>query len=195
MNCSSARTILLFLVALSACRREQPSPAQTSQPDTTGATLAVSATGDSAATFAWAFYDWYVRHGTRSDSAIVARAALFAPQLLAALKTDFDAQAKDSQEVVGLDWDPFLNTQDPCALYRVGSSTRRANRALVPVFGNCGDTARPHVVAELERNGPSWLFVDFRHTADSGSLLHDLVELSKGRNEGRTGAVRQAAPR
>ena len=187
---SPARCIVLFLLAVAACRREQQPPAQTSQPDTVGAVLAAASTGDSAATFAWAFYDWYVRHGTRSDSAIALRAALFDPKLLAALKADFEAQAKDSEEVVGLDWDPFLNTQDPCARYRVGSSARRGNRALVPVFGDCGDTVRPAVVAELERTGPSWLFVNFRHTADSGSLLHDLAELSKGRSGGRSGATR-----
>lgn len=181
-----SRGFLVLLLATPACgRNEQPSLPQEGRVDTAGAVLPGFAAGDTAAAFTRDFYDWYIRHGTRSDSAIVERAGVFAPELLAALKADFDAQAADSDEVVGLDWDPFLNTQDPCSTYRVGSSNHAKPRALVPVFGTCGDTAHPQVVAELEVRDQGWRFVNFRHASDTGSLLSDLAELQREREHGK----------
>jgi hypothetical protein len=44
----------------------------------------------------------------------------FESGLLAALKEDVAAQAAAKGEIVGLDFDPFLNTQDPAESYEVG---------------------------------------------------------------------------
>ena len=176
------RATQLTLLAALACHSgaQRSTSGRTAQVDSSGATL-VEATGtDSAARFAWAFYDWYVRLGAPFDS-IWGKRALFSPELFQALRADADAQAKDSEYIVGLDWDPFVNSQDPCPRYRIGPSAQHGTHSLVPVTGTCESDSQPDAVAELGRQGGGWVFVNFRHGADSGSLLSDLARLRRDR--------------
>jgi hypothetical protein len=50
---------------------------------------------------------------TAWNLAIKTKSSVFSPQLALALKEDSAAQAKAEGEIVGLDFDPFLNSQDP----------------------------------------------------------------------------------
>jgi len=145
----------------------------------------------SATQFVQSFYRWYVagtNKGSGWQDALRDSTALFAPALVTALRADEAAQrqAKPSDGIVGLDWDPFLAAQDICDsadAYAVGSARRRGQDVLVNVRGKCWqrkDTL-PDVVADVRRRGPSWVFVNFLHAADSSDLLKDLDDLRRER--------------
>jgi hypothetical protein len=59
------------------------------------------------------FYDWYVPRALKGDAvglALSSKASAFAPRLSKALKEDQAATAQSPGEIVGLDFDPFLDT-------------------------------------------------------------------------------------
>jgi len=145
----------------------------------------------SATRFVHSFYRWYVASaikGSGWQDALRDSTALFAPALVGALRADADAQrqAKPSDGIVGLDWDPFLAAQDNCDgadEYAVGGARRQRQAVLVNVRGKCWqrkDTL-PDVVAEVGRSGSSWVFVNFLHGADTSDLLTDLDNLRRER--------------
>jgi hypothetical protein len=78
------------------------------------------------------FYDWYVpkafgdHTGPAWDFALKYRKQAFSSELFRALQEDSDAQAK-ATDLVGLDFDPFLNSQDPCEQYEAGDSNQIGN--------------------------------------------------------------------
>jgi hypothetical protein len=129
--------------------------------------------------FVQQFYAWYVpralepRGGDASDLALKYKRQLFSAELFRALKDDSDAQAKVKGEIVGLDWDPFLNSQDPCSRYEVGSATRDwAGVYSVEVFGVCWGrrSDKPEVIAKVGREHGRIVFVNFSAGRD-GDLL------------------------
>ena len=81
---------------------------------------------DPARSFVQTFYGWYApmaAKATRGPAfalAIQRKPACFSPQLLQALADDAAAQAKVSDDVVGLDFDPFLYSQDPSKGFVLG---------------------------------------------------------------------------
>lgn len=140
----------------------------------------------SAADFTRSFYAWYVPKADKGMGAQLATgdsAYLLDSTLVAALRADAAAQAKDSEEVVGLDGDPFLNAQDFCQSYEVGAARRDSAHVLVEVFGVCDGKkhATPDVLAELAPRGSSWVFVDFRYPEAHSSLSRTLAELRDSR--------------
>lgn len=140
-----------------------------------------------AAGFVRAFYAWYLpAAGTGSglQRAMVDSSALFTPTLVQAIEADDEAQAKNPDEVVGLDGDPFLDAQDFCPAYEVGTARREAALVLVDVRGNCGGgtDSTPHVIAEVGRGGRGWVFTNFRYPRRNSDLLKDLAELKQERD-------------
>ncbi len=127
------------------------------------------ATSASAREFVQRFYRWYVpvalhdHRGASSDVALRDKKIDFGAELYRALKNDSDAQAKVAGEIVGLDFDPFLNTQDPCQRYELGKITKSGETYLVEVFGICSGkkNAQPDVVAEVRWADSRWQFVNF----------------------------------
>jgi hypothetical protein len=185
----AAALVCCLVVTAPGCRRDEPEklPAHsvTSVPDedTTLGTLITDSLAHSAARFTQQFYVWYRQRNDRMDRAITEGAAFFSPELLAALRADEAASAR-SQEVVGLDWDPFTASQDMCDPYTVGRTTRRGDTVLVAVKGMCRDMAPkpgPDVIAELRRAGASWVFVNFRYVSPVRNLLADLDTLRRER--------------
>ena len=174
------RRALAALVLLAACHRA-PAP-----PVTASTTLTFADTTlQSAAKFTQDFYDWYRQRNGRMDLAVKERAELFEPTLLAALKADFDAQAKDSGEIVGLDWDPFIGSQDSCDPYAAIGASRSGDTVSVLVKGMCKDAEQhsgPDLIAQVRRTATGWVFVDFRHADNKGSLRQDLAELKQERD-------------
>ena len=180
-----SRTCLAVLLLAVSCRRAEKPPQAVALPvDTSLGVAASDSEAVAAARFTQAFYDWYAAHNQNLDTAIAKKPTVFAPQLLEELRADLAASAKSPDEVVGLDWDPFTNTQDPCNPYSVGRVTRRADTLLIAVSGSC-DIAQPAVLAELRRSGSDWQFVDLRHVGEAGSLLGDLAKLREERKETR----------
>ncbi len=106
------------------------------------------------------------------------RATSLAPDLVRALKADSAAQARATEGVVGLDFDPFLNTQDPDDHYVVGQTTRQGKRSLVEVYSvRSGKRSnKPDVIAELEWQGGLWVFVNFYYP----NMRTDLLSVLKG---------------
>ena len=182
------RPLVAASVLVIACHREAPAgsernPGVRSQDSTLGAP-APDSSAQSAAHFVQAFYEWYKRTGDRYEVAVRDSAGFFDPVLLSAMRLDLVAQAGSPGAVSGLDWDPVLATQDPCDPYQVSGTTRRGDTILVAVNGMCADRppqVQPDVIAEVRRVGRRWVFVDFRHAEDLGSLRQDLKALREGR--------------
>lgn len=98
--------------------------------------------------FVQQFYDWYVakenaltkRNSQESalEVALREKGSSFSPELVKGLKEDLAASKKSSGEIVGLDFDPFLNAQDVAERYFVGKTTPKGDHYLVEVFGIWG---------------------------------------------------------
>ena len=173
-------TPLFAALALGACRPSadaSSTPASSSHPASTAAIAAAS-----AAAFVRAFYDAYTPRGRTSglaatDSLLRERPDLFEPSLLAALRRDAAARAAAVGEIDGLDFEPFLNSQDPCERYEVDpagvAAASAGGRVRVSVHAVCGGTRRPEagVTAEVAPAGRSWQFVNFYYGPPAGDLV------------------------
>ncbi|HZZ32135.1 MAG TPA: hypothetical protein VFE10_09095 [Phenylobacterium sp.] len=133
------------------------------------------------------FYDWYLRHisdrnGPGFEVALQDRPQAFSTQLTDALRADLRASARVRDEVVGLDFDPFLGSQDPDPKYQVGDVRRAGATWLAKVHGvrSGRRSTRPDVTAEVARGANGWLFVNF-HYPDGLDLLATLAELRRSR--------------
>ncbi|HVM42010.1 MAG TPA: hypothetical protein VMT77_00805 [Gemmatimonadales bacterium] len=195
----ACRAGCVALAALAACHRASPPAAsETTAATTTSAgrdtTLGVPApdsAAQAAAAFVQSFYGWYKQVGERYEDAVADSPGWFAPALVAAMRLDNAASRANPSEVVGLDWDPFLDTQDPCDPYQVTGTSRRGDTVLAAVNGMCNDRppqVEPDVIAEVRFVGRRWVFVDFRHVGNPGSLVQDLRILAASRDSDTTRA-------
>lgn len=143
----------------------------------------------SAQAFVQKFYDWYLQEGKREQamdplvSALKEKPELFDAPLAKALNEDLAASAKSPDEVVGLDFDPFLNAQDTCDPYTTGKVSRDGDSYQVQVFGHgCSDQkpGQSDVTAVVKEKRGSWMFVNFLYPGN-GDLLTVLQALKKER--------------
>jgi len=140
---------------------------------------------ESAHLFVQRFYDWYVplakgeAKEPASSVAIRERGIFFSKGLLALLKEDAAAEAKADGYVVGLDFDPFLNTQDPSDRYDIGGISPNGDSCLVSIFGTrYGErSTQPDVVADISYRNARWVFVDFQYPDKGVDLLQILGAL------------------
>ncbi len=147
--------------------------------------LARDSVAQDAAAFVQAFYEWYAEHHNRFEDAVRLRSDVFTPELLRALRADLAASSRAKDDVVGLDWDPFMGGQEPCVPMRVDVVTRRADTLFVAMRGQCTDIpprAAPDAVPGLVRGARGWAIADIRHGGDLGSLRQDLAELAAQRD-------------
>jgi hypothetical protein len=138
----------------------------------------------SARRFAQGFYDWYlprVLHGKGDPEmeAVTLKATMFCPELRRALLEDRKAQSKDPTEVVGLDFDPFLNSQDIAKSYSVGKVQHEGQKWLVSVYSSYS-TKSPALTAQVEKGKQGWRFTNFLYGKD-GNLLGVLHKLKQDR--------------
>lgn len=145
--------------------------------------------------FVQAFYDWYApiadasaNPGTKSESPVLlalrSRRDSFTPGLRRLLIEDDRAQSK-AHEIVGIDYDPFLFSQDPCERYAAEKVTIRNDRCFVEVHPICQGQRREKadVTGELGYQNGHWVFIDFHYLQDeSGSLLSNLEALRRERS-------------
>jgi hypothetical protein len=135
--------------------------------------------------FVQAFYDWYVpktqeRHPVATwELAMNDKGSAFSTELLTALREDAEARAKAPQgELVGLDADPLLASQDPYPRYELDDVMIERDRCLVGVYGvQSGDRRpKPDVVAELATKDGRWHFINFHYEGNVGdsNLLNTL---------------------
>jgi len=91
-----------------------------------------------------------------------------------------------AKEIVGLDFDPFLGSQDPADHYEVRQATVKNGTCSVGIWRSSSrDTAakidEPEAVAELKQENGRWRFVNFKYPPEGQDLLHLLADLRKER--------------
>jgi hypothetical protein len=171
-----------LLCATGLARAAGPAPAQDTQ-------------AQSAKTFVQGFYDWYTGEMQKNEEGPVAdplksKRWPFSAAIVTALRADQEAQAKTPGDVVGIDFDPYLNAQDTCFPYKAGKVTASGSQYRVELFdSNCSSSHPeiPTVIAVVERDGASWRFVNFLYPGEPGKadsdLLSVLKQLAKEREE------------
>jgi hypothetical protein len=143
---------------------------------------------DSVKKFVQGFYEWYVPKALSSRSApawnaaIKAKSSCFSPELGRKLREDSEAQAKVEGEIVGLDFDPFLNGQDPDKHYSVGKVVPQGGGYLVEVHRVVSGKPEEKLTATAEVTGKNgqWYFVNFIYP-DGHNLLGVLKALKDDR--------------
>ncbi len=138
--------------------------------------------------FVQSFYDWYAPKSVDATQgpgwavALRERRSNFTPELSRAIAADLAAQSKTSGEIVGLDFDPFLGSQDPCESYETGRVTQSRRAYSVEVFAICNGkrSERPDVLVVLSRQQNAWVFTNFSYPG-GGDLLSVLKALRNQR--------------
>jgi hypothetical protein len=141
--------------------------------------------------FVQGFYDWYVPKVLKEGSVRALGVALkykgnsFDPELSRELREDSAAQAKVTGEIVGVDFDPFLNTQDPDEGYVAGSVTLKNGRCWVEVYAVRSGTRseKPVVIPELATKNSQWLFVNFHYGNSERPETENLLSVLKNFRE------------
>jgi hypothetical protein len=156
----------------------------------THAQLAASENPESARRFVQDFYDWYAPAAVEASDHNKefnwhSKAAEFDPTLLRALKEDEDAQAK-ANEIVGIDFDPFLSGQDPCAPYKARRVFQDGDHYLVAVDAECKNVTanKPTVTAEVVNRNGRWIFMNFYYP-DLKRAGSDLMSILKENRKAR----------
>jgi len=152
---------------------------------------APAATETSCRQFVQQFYDWYLlkaksSNDRASDLVLKEKSYVLSRELAKQLKEDSAAQNRAKGELVGLDFDPFLNTQDPsfekCVTGKVVVQAAACRAEVTCNFpGPQGD--KSVIKPELTFNGSQWLFVNFHYHFDSGD--DNLLNILKGLREER----------
>jgi hypothetical protein len=149
--------------------------------------------------FVQEFYDWYMRlpeNATATNDqrpadeiALKQRKSIFSAELSRRLQKDYESADKAPGELVGLDFDPFLNSQDPDQRYVAGRIRLQGSSYWADVYGvaDGNKRERPDVVAELVFENGRWLFLNF-HYPDckprrSCNLLSILKQLEQQRQQ------------
>jgi hypothetical protein len=178
------RFLILLLAACTLSAQPRPAPLQ------------LTPTDAACRAFVQDFYNWYLKslnkeHQLNSTEMILKyRKASFDPELLRQLKADTDASTKNKDEVVGLDFDSFLNAQDVANTYKVGNSTRKGDSYMVEVIGNWGKNnavakgtgkkaLEPDVIPELAFRNGAWVFVNFHYPGGKNPQDKDLLAMLK----------------
>jgi hypothetical protein len=121
-----------------------------------------AAAQESATTFVQRFYDAYLKSAPRWAQTVENRRAVFEPGLAEALRQDAAAQAKVQGDLVGLDFDPFLGSQDPGPRFQARRAAAIAGGQRVEVF-DLTSPARPMVLVDVAPRDGSWIITDFRY--------------------------------
>jgi hypothetical protein len=147
----------------------------------------------SCSRFTAKFFRWYAPltqmrlDGPAFRLAIEQKPAAFAPELLRALQIDAQAQAKAKGEIVGIDFDPFVGSQDPTDHYAIRNATERGNTCTVEVWrdsthDNAANPQHPDAIAELGFSA-GWQFTDFKYPGVNADLIQTLASLEKQREK------------
>lgn len=131
------------------------------------------------------FYNWYVPLAQKNGgdpaslSAVRQRPDYFSASLLKSLEEDSAAQAKAQGEIVGIDFDPFLNSQDPAEKYVVGKVVVNSGKCVADIKAVDGRQGMYDVKSELRQVGSKWQFTEFLY--QDRTLSEILVALKQNR--------------
>ena len=149
---------------------------------------------ESARVFVQKFYDWYVvlfsappekwRTHATSIIAITQKSSSFDTALRKALLDDDHAQSKNTDDIVGLDFDPFLMAQDIGFDYQTGNVKQVGDKFFVDIHSALKGKSKKAilaknivVVAEVVKAGTSWKFTNFIYPAEGKQKQSDLLEI------------------
>jgi hypothetical protein len=145
-----------------------------------------------ARTFVQGFYGWYAAKVLASShrqsgfgfiDAVRQRPTWFSPELKRLLEEDVAAASKCKDDVVGLDWDPFLESQETPGSYTVGKVEKTAQGFRVSVDlkdAKARDARNPAAEADVAFVDDHWQFVDFVEEPTDPKLKQGLVAILKG---------------
>lgn len=127
--------------------------------------------------FVESFYQWYVprAHSQTMDRpceiALKYKRSAFSPQLAELMREDSAAQAR-CEDLVGINWDPFLNYQEVADRYVVGRIILKGQTYMADVYAVRSGEQRekPDVTAEFVEKDGHWFFVNF-HYPDGSNLI------------------------
>jgi hypothetical protein len=152
--------------------------------------------------FVQQFYNWYVatetalmkRNGLGSalEVTLKEKESSLSPELVKGLKEDLAASEKLPGEIVGLDFDPFLNAQDIAERYVVGNVTPKGDHYWVEVFGvwNGEKNSNPDVVPELAIENGHWIFTNFHYGKTDIPANENLISVLEALKKDRQKAVK-----
>jgi len=135
------------------------------------------------------FYDWYLKAADTDRIAMLGTKEMqhaLAPELLQALKNDYEVQAQDNTGyIVGLDFDPFLAAQDRCEHYEVRKIVKKGESywAEIHGVGGCGAHNDPDLIAEVTPRNGAWVFANFHYPRP---FAQDLLTLLASLRQDRT---------
>jgi len=190
-------SLLAAVLVLGSCRQRSQSGVeqqQTAQPRQQVQTSAETEQVQSCKKFVQGFYDWYFDRlnaekgraaaGPSSYEVLTLKPQVLAPELRQMLKEDVEAASKNQDEIVGLDFDPFINAQDWEGKYWVNSVNVKDGTCRASVWGMDAGKKRDIVHPKLKITNGNWKFVDFYYPESMGradaSLMGILTDL---RNE------------
>jgi len=163
--------LVLLAVSPSGCRKSSPpAPAQPLQAAKPQPIPPARNDLQSCREFVQGFYDRYWNHmaaeAARPDfdprklptvqQLLKQDPAVLSPEL-ASLLTHEEQEMTRRHEVGSLDFDPFLNSQDPQGKYQVGSVTMEAGGCMAKID-------KADMLAELKNSGASWVFTNFHYS-------------------------------
>jgi len=139
--------------------------------------------------FVQRFYDLYTPMSASGWARAIRSQALWDfldPGLARMLKADADAQAGSPNDIVGLDFDPFLSAQDPWHKYEAGKASKAGTGYTVRVHGVAKGKRRPapSLVVDVAPRDGHWVIRDF-HYPDGDDLVADLRQNQKDRDHAK----------
>ncbi len=141
-------------------------------------------------TFVQNFYQWYVPkalNGSGYQTVLKLKKSSFTPELFEGLKQDYEAQARNSDDIVGLDFDPFLNTQEPASRYVVGRLIPKGDRYWIEVYSVSSGkkNATPDVMPEVMYDNGRCMFANFHYGQSKWSDDENVLSMLKKLREER----------
>lgn len=135
--------------------------------------------------FVQSFYSWYLTkcQGNQTEDSTLAvfknKKFGFSKELETKLKEDHDVAALFPGEIVGLDFDPFLNAQDVAQKCTVGKASQSGEKYRVEVFSvfDGKKNSKPDVVPELIQQNGNWIFINFLYPDASIPVNKDLLSV------------------
>jgi hypothetical protein len=96
------------------------------------------------------------------------------------LKADAAAQKRAEGEIVGIDFDPFVGSQDPADHYEIRKIFLKGESCLVEVWRSSASEKpwkpdKPDVIAELSKRYGQWRFKNFQYPEANSDLISQLA--------------------
>jgi hypothetical protein len=177
MNCSSTFTgvVANVLLVVAAASAQKAAPKSTFSPE------------QSCKAYVQKFYDWYMKAAFEEKAdpafnrALNRKAFAFSPGLAKLLKDDLAASAASPNEIVGLDWDPFVGGQDLPHHYTIKKISFVKPNCQATVEAKDPDSQAITVIPVLRQDKAGWQFVNFLYPEEKRDLVRSLKLLADDR--------------